>query len=267
MAPEAEARLAEVYDAGAVSYERHWAPALLRHSLDLVELLPGGDGPRTVLEVAAGTGSLLPRLVDVAGPSGRVVALDRSIGMLHRVRTPVPRVQADAQRLPVRPGSVDVAVAAFVLFLLPDAERAVREIARVMRPGGYLLATTWGEQRSTLADELYRDVLTELGAPEPGQPPRSDTLTDSPAAMRALLDGAGLADVRTTGRQLDARFTPEDLLDMRTTCGQPGWRFAQLSPEVQAQARIRLQEEYAALGPTAFTDTSEVLLTVARKPG
>jgi ubiquinone/menaquinone biosynthesis C-methylase UbiE len=264
---DAGARVAALYDASAPAYERHWAPALLRHSRDLVGFLEPDTSPRRVLEVATGTGALLPELVAVAGPGGSVVAVDRSLGMLRRVATPVPRAQADALALPVRSGSVDVAVAAFVLFLVPDASTAARELHRVLRAGGVVLAATWGEQRSTRADELLREVLAEAGAPEPPETPRSDDATDSPEAMRDLLHGAGFADVRTTSRPLDARFMPASMLEMRTSCGVTGWRFAQLDATAQERVRTRLQEQYARLGEEAFTDTSEVLLTTARRPG
>lgn len=263
---DAGARIAALYDASAPAYEQHWAPALLRHSRDLVRLLAPASGPRQVLEVATGTGALLPELVAVAGPGGSVVAVDRSLGMLHRVVAPVPRAQADALALPVRSDCVDVAVAAFVLFLVPDASAAARELNRVLRPGGMVLAATWGEQRPTRADELLREVLEKAGAPEPPETPRSDDATGSPEAMRSLLEGAGFTDVRTTSRPLDARFTPASMLEMRTTCGTSGWRFAQLAVPAQAEVRARLEEQYARLDEEAFTDTSEVLLTTARRP-
>lgn len=261
------ARIAAVYDASAAAYERYWAPALLHHSRDLVGLLAPTSGPRRILEVATGTGALLPELVAAAGPGGSVVAVDRSLGMLRRATATVPRAQADALALPVRAGCVDVAVAAFVLFLLPDAHRAARELHRVLRPGGELLAATWGEQRATRADEIVLEVLDAAGAPPPESPPRSDDATNSPEAMRELLHGAGFEDVRTISRPLDARFTPVTMLEMGTSCGVTGRRFAQLDARAQHEVRARLREHYAGLGEEAFTDSSEVLLTVARRPG
>ncbi|HEX4977806.1 MAG TPA: class I SAM-dependent methyltransferase [Nocardioides sp.] len=259
------ARMAAMYDASAPAYERYWAPALLRHSRDLLSSLPSTPQPRRVLEVATGTGALLPDLVTVAGAGGTVVAVDRSLGMLRRAGAGVPRVQADAAALPVRSRTVDVAVAAFVLFLVPDARAAVLELHRVLRPGGRMLAATWGEQRATHADVLLRDVLDRAGAPLPAPDPRSDDGTASPEAMRDLLLGAGLTDVRTEARPLDARFGPEDMIAMRTTCGTTGWRFAQLDEAAQRSVRSQLADRYAGLGPEAFTDTSEVLLTAARR--
>lgn len=261
------ARIAAVYDASAPAYEQHWGPALLPHARALLGLLTPAGGPRRILEVATGTGSLLPDLLEVAGPGGSVVAVDRSLGMLRRVTAEVPRAQADAVALPVRSGSVDVVVAAFVLFLLPDAHRGAAEIGRVLRPGGELVAATWGEQRETRAEELLREALDEAGAPAPPDVARSDAETDSPAALRTLFESAGLIDVRTATRRLEARFTPAAMLDMRTACGSTGWRFARLDDARREQVRARLAEQYARLDEAAFTDDSEVLLTFARRPG
>ena len=163
----AEATLASMYDEGAAAYEQHWAPALHRHARDLVASLPnaGAGEARVVVDVAVGSGALVPALRDAAGPSGRVVTLDRSLGMLRRSSASVPRAQSDAARLPLADASADVVVAAFVLFLLPDARRAVEEAERVLRPGGLLLAATWGTQAGTGADALIREELDAAGAP------------------------------------------------------------------------------------------------------
>lgn len=258
--------LATVYDQGAIAYEQHWAPALHRHALDLVAAVPAADPhtPRTVVDVATGTGTLLPALHQIAGPRGRVLALDRSRGMLHRAPSSTPRVQADAVALPLPTGSVDVLVLAFVLFLLPEARPAIIEAARVLRPDGWILAATWGTQLGTGADLIARDELDRAGAPTFPSLARSDEQTDSAEDMANLL-ADGFVDVRTAARPLDARFTPESALAMRTGCGTLGWRFARLDPETQARVSRRAADRLRGLPDEAFVDRSEVLLTTARR--
>ncbi len=263
-----EAALASMYDEGAVAYEQHWAPALRRHARDLLATLPAPDAGagRVVVDVAVGSGALVPALHEAAGPDGLVLTLDRSIGMLRRVPDPVPRVQSDAARLPLADATADVVVAAFVLFLLPDAARAVAEAARVLRPGGRLLAATWGAQSGTGADAVIREELDAAGAPAFPDLPRSDHLTDSPDALAALLDER-FTDVATTSRPLDARFDAQSALAMRTGCGALGWRFRRLDPARQEEVRARLASRITALDPEALVDRSEVLLTAARRTG
>jgi ubiquinone/menaquinone biosynthesis C-methylase UbiE len=264
----AEATLAAVYDEGAEAYEQHWAPALQRHARDLVATLPSpAEGEaRVIVDIAVGSGALVPALREAAGAAGRVVTLDRSLGMLRRSSPEVPRAQSDAARLPLADASADVVVAAFVLFLLPDAPGAVAEAARVLRPGGRLLAATWGAQTGTGADPLIREALDAAGAPAFPELPRSDHLTDSPDAMAALLRD-GFTDVVTTSRPLDAGFDPESALVMRTGCGALGWRFRRLDAAAQQELRARLVPRIAALGADALVDRSQVLLTSARRAG
>lgn len=97
--------------------------------------------PRAVLEVGGGPGELAARIagdlqcdlvmVDI---SDRMVELARSRGVDARV--------GDVQELPFGDESFDCAVAAWMLFHVPDLDRGLAELARVLRPGGRLVAVT-----------------------------------------------------------------------------------------------------------------------------
>jgi SAM-dependent methyltransferase len=97
--------------------------------------------PRRVLEVGCGEGELAERLVGELGVG--LVALDQSERMveLARARGLDARV-GDVQELPFEDGSFDVAVAAWMLYHVRALDRALRELARVLRPGGRLVAIT-----------------------------------------------------------------------------------------------------------------------------
>lgn len=100
-----------------------------------------------VLEIGAGTGRIALPLI-TAGVD--VWGLDLSAPMLGRFveKAParLPVVQGDATRLPFRDGSFGAAYAVHVLHLIPDWQTAVRELVRVIRPGGVLLVSQgwWG---------------------------------------------------------------------------------------------------------------------------
>jgi SAM-dependent methyltransferase len=255
-----------MYDESAAVYDRYWAPALHRHARDLLRSVHRpGRAVWTAVDVAAGAGTLGPALRELVGPGGLVVAADRSLGMLGRAPGALMRLQTDAARLPLAAGCADVAVLAFVLFLLPDARAATAEAARVLRPDGWLLATTWGRQDGTTADAAVREELDAAGAPPPPALPRSDDLTDTPERMAALLIGAGFADVTTTSRPLDARFDADAALTLRLGSGSLGWRFARLDAATQQRVRGSAAARLAELPADAFHDRSPVLLTTARR--
>ena len=97
--------------------------------------------PARVLEVGCGWGELAEWIARDTG--AEVVATDLSPHMveLARSRGVVAQV-ADVQELPFADGEFDVAVAAWMLYHVPDLDRGLAELARVLRPGGRLVAVT-----------------------------------------------------------------------------------------------------------------------------
>lgn len=165
------------------------------------ELRPRGR----VLEIGAGTGRIALPLI-AAGVD--VWGLDLSGPMLERLvekaGDPVPVVRADATLLPFRDGSFGAAYAVHVLHLIPDWETAVRELVRVIRPGGVLLASQgwWGLV-------AYLDVI-ETFASAAGLELRHAGLNDE-AELDAALPQARPRDlVRLEGAQ---RLSLQEMLD------------------------------------------------------
>jgi SAM-dependent methyltransferase len=109
--------------------------------------------PERVLEVGPGPGELSERMQRELG--AEVVALDVSERMveLTRARGVDARV-GDVQDLPFADDTFDLVVAAWVLFHAPDLDRGLAEIARVLAPGGRLLATTNGDHHLAEARSL-----------------------------------------------------------------------------------------------------------------
>lgn len=140
-----------------------------------VRALQLGQAPR-VLDLATGTGDLA---VDIARmhPDATVIGLDPSREMLavaqvklvtRRLADRISLVRGDAQHLPYRDGEMDAATIAFGIRNVPDRLAALREMARVVRPGGRIAVLELGEPRRGLLARAARfhtrHVVPRLGA-------------------------------------------------------------------------------------------------------
>jgi len=120
--------------------DRRWR----RHAVRALQLVPG----QRVLDVAAGTAVSTKAL---AATGAWAVATDFSVGMLAAARTgtTLPRVAGDAMRLPFADESFDAVTISFGLRNVADPAAALREFARVVRPGGQLLVCEFSRPRPT----------------------------------------------------------------------------------------------------------------------
>ena len=111
-------------------------------------------GPRRVLEVGCGRGELAERIAGELG--AEVVGLDQSERMVALTRSRgVEALVGDVQELPFPDASFHAAVAAWMLYHVPDLDRGLAELARVLRPGGRLVAVTNGERNLHELWDLY----------------------------------------------------------------------------------------------------------------
>lgn len=119
----------------------------------------------TVLDIGCGAGTDLLLAARQTGPAGRAIGVDMTEAMRRRALqgaaasglTHVDVREGDATHLPVDDKSVDVVISNGVLNLVPEKERAVAEIARVLKPGGrvQIADIVIGE---TLPDSALRDI-------------------------------------------------------------------------------------------------------------
>jgi ubiquinone/menaquinone biosynthesis C-methylase UbiE len=138
--------MARVMTLGRESKLRRW-------TLDLADLQPGNE----VLDVGCGTGTLLLAAAERVGASGALHGIEPSMEMAaharHKAeahRVPLEVVEGSADRLPYPPGSFDAVFCTLVFHHLPRSmqEGAVREMRRVLRPGGRAVIVDWQRPKS-----------------------------------------------------------------------------------------------------------------------
>jgi SAM-dependent methyltransferase len=161
MAPIPFDRVADTYDVTRGGMDR---------ARDLVGVIAGGLRPGPVLEVGVGTGVIAAALGEVGHP---VLGVDLSEPMLRRAQERVGArlAQGDGYRLPVRDRAVPNATLVWVLQLVPDVPAFLAEAARVVAPGGRIVAVPaggdWAPDDMTAAlDEMILTLRPPQDRPE-----------------------------------------------------------------------------------------------------
>jgi SAM-dependent methyltransferase len=135
--------------------------------LGLVEL----SGVRRALDAGCGTGSFLLPLARRLVPAGAtVIGLDLSEWTLGQARSrvqveglPVECMIGDVEALPFDDGQFDLVLANYMLYHVPNLDRAIAELRRVLRPGGTLLAATNGQGHMRELWQMERQALVRAG--------------------------------------------------------------------------------------------------------
>lgn len=164
-------RRGQVVLEAAEVYERFFVPALFAQWAPTVLASAAVAPGDRVLDIGCGTGVLARAAAEQVGPSGEVVGLDRNDGMLQVARRSPAAVDwraGRAESLPFPDGTFDRVVSQFALMFFDDREAAVREMARVVRPGGTVTVATWVEVEQVpgyaAMVELLRRVVDEPAA-------------------------------------------------------------------------------------------------------
>jgi SAM-dependent methyltransferase len=194
------------WDLASADYEPLWQAQLACVHDELIaraSLVPGEH----VLDVACGSGLVAFRAAEAVGPHGQVVGVDLSGQMLDAARRRAEEryvrnasfQRMDAEDLQIPDASFDVVLCALGLMYMPEPEQAVREMRRVLRPGGRMLVAVWGERSRCGWSALFPIVDAEVA---------------SDVCPRFFRLGQGDTLVRVCA---DARFAVMELRRMDTT--------------------------------------------------
>lgn len=214
-------RVEAMFDAIAPTYEKVNAIASLgqdarwrRIAISAAAVQPTD----VVLDLCCGTGDMVRAFAALPNPPARIFGVDFSAQMLaagayEPGAAPIQLVRADALRLPLSDATVDVVTCAFGVRNFQDLDAGLREIRRILRPGGRVVILEFAPPTNPLIRagySLYTNfVLPRLGmliardrANAYRYLPRSIQTFATRKEMAAQVAGAGFSDVTTRGLNL-----------------------------------------------------------------
>ena len=160
-----------------------------------------------VLDAACGTGIVARLVAPMVGPSGRTVGLDYDPIMIEMARSLAPEIewrQGDLQNLPFPDGFYDLVLCQQGLQYLPDHGAGLRQIHRVLRPGGRMVLATWSDLAKSPGHVLLFQALEATIGPDRARP-LAWSLADE-AQLLELVSEAGFVSVTTTIISLQTRY-------------------------------------------------------------
>jgi ubiquinone/menaquinone biosynthesis C-methylase UbiE len=271
---DVHAHLAAAYERAAPTYERsgfaHHTPVAeqLAHR---VLLGPGGR----VLDVGCGAGGALLPAARRVGPTGAAVGVDLAPGMVERAREAAQeanleqvRVQVmDGAALEFEDGAFDAVLGAFVLAATPDADRALAQWRRVLRPTGTLGVAVWenllddrwaweGELIREFAPEVPRELLETVG--------RMTGRFATATTLRGGLESAGFGGVQLERMDVEREFADAQAWWDWTWSGGARAFLEALPEPARERFRAAAFERLEGAGRDELTRRFVALLAVAR---
>ena len=238
-------------------YDEFFVPALFgAWPPRLADAAGIGSGMR-VIDVACGTGILALEAARRAKPDGSVVGIDLNPGMLAVARSKDPSIdwrEAAAERLPLPDADADAVVSQFGLMFFADQRQAIREMWRVLRPGGHLVVAVWDKVENAPGYAAVITILDRLFGREIGDLLRAPYSLGDPDALHALFKSAGVTDAKVTRAPGEARFPS---IRSWAHTDVRGWTLADKLDDAQferfaAEAEVELQQFVTNDGTVQF---------------
>ena len=231
-----------------------------------------------VLDLGCGTGYPALLSAQAVGKTGSVTALDLAEEMIAVARRKMKKMNlsnvtfqsADVSSLPFEKNRFNAVTSRFCLMFLPDIPKAVKEIFRVLKPGGYLAAAVWSGPDKNPRIRIVNDVINKyvsLPPPDPDQP--GIFRLARPGDLSGMAKEAGFVDIKDEEMKGKSPFESGEqyLQNIKEMAVPLQALFAKLSPAQRDQADQEIKEavnQYKREGLIPFP--MEIRIVVGRKP-
>ena len=266
----ARQKAAATYNAAADHFDDGPLGFWDRYGRRTVERLSLRSGS-AVLDVGCGSGASAIPAARAVGPSGRVVAVDLAERLLDLARAKAARENlqniefrnADMEKLGFADGAFDAVICVFAIFFVPDMVKQVRELWRMISPGGRLAITTWGPRMFEPGSSAWWASVKRF-RPDLHSAYNPWERIITPSAVRDLLAASGIAQAEVVAEAGSQPLRSAE--EWWTVVLGSGfrWTVEQMDTETAAQVRDANLQALREQG-TASIETN-VIYAVATKP-
>lgn len=266
---EAKKKARDTYNAAADCFDDSPLAFWAKYGRKTVERLSLPVGAR-VLDVACGSGASAIPVGEIVGPAGKVTGIDISENMLELARSKARElglcntefIVEDMSELPFSDESFDAVVCVFGVFFIPDMEKLVGELWRVIKPGGKLSVTTWGRDFFEPAYGYWKSVIKEV-TPELYSAFNPWDRISEPGSLMKLMEEAGTTNIEVVNEEGKQELTcSEDWWTIALGSGLR-WTIDKLSEEQRAKVKD-LNVRWIEKNCVTKVDTN-VIYAVAKK--
>jgi ubiquinone/menaquinone biosynthesis C-methylase UbiE len=272
-----------MYDTLANEYERVVVPVyrpIAKRLIQHIDLRPGWR----VLDAGTGTGLIALLAAPRVTKTGQVIGVDASDAMLKIARDKALRFgftqcefqMGDLEALRFQDATFDAVLSQFALHHT-DSVKSLRELARVLKPGGVLVVQEWMESPN-VPNRILNDLLQHYRVPNPSEAlhlarQHAERVRDfrinlsQPGVFQTMLEQSGLVGVETRAEEHLIRVANVDaFLEMAMASPALRAELGALPPEVQAQWLNQAREQLGSFETAnGFEWVYHVLVGIARR--